>query len=190
MQEGDELSFLVGSTDEAVTAAREAALIVRSALKAQEGDPEASRRDFDRAVGLLRAHGRDPLDWDVRERGVALRVAGVPVWTAGTRTAATFGVALALTLEHGGVFFGTGAPFEGALPTAVIPQLTSRERGVRVARYTRRRYGLHLEEALRVHLVPGEVARLQRGLLGVLRALSLEDPSCVTAIRTLEGLVR
>ncbi|WP_083865744.1 hypothetical protein [Deinococcus peraridilitoris] len=145
--------------------------------------------DVGSAAHWLRGAGETPLHWDVREQLVTLQVCGVTVWNGGPQTAATLGMALALTLEHPGVFFGAGAPFPGAQRTALLPGARPDEKGLRVAAYTSRRFGLHLQDVGRVALPNTEYRTLQRELLGLLRAMTLEQPGAVPALRILEALV-
>jgi|GEM_PF-4963229 len=141
------------------------------------------------AAAWMRVLGDAPIAWHVNGAHVALHACGVPVWHAGPQTAATFGMALALTLEHPGVFFGMGAPFTGAARTALLPDARAGGKAVRVATYTPRRYALTVQDAGRVALTGRAYARLQRQLLGVLRAVALEQPDAVPAIRTFEALL-
>lgn len=145
--------------------------------------------DVSSAVCWWRSLDEVPFGWDVQGQHVTLQVCGVTVWNAGPQTAATLGVALALTLEHPGVFFGAGAPFPSALPTALLPGSGLGTPGLRVAAYTARRFGLHLQEVGRVPFTGSEYLTLQRQLLGLLRALTLEQPGAVPALRTLEALL-
>lgn len=155
-----------------------------------DGEEQTTPVDVGVAVEWLRALGDAPLAWDLRDAFVSLRLCGVTVWTAGSRTAATFGLALSLPLEHGGVFFGEEAPFEGASPTALVPEGHPDEPTVHLLAYTRRRYGLQLQEVGRVPVRAAEFRALHRQLLGLLRALTLEQPQAAGALRTLEALGR
>ena len=153
-----------------------------------DGDGSPSTLDVTTVADWSRSLGESPLGWTLTGRYVSLQACGVTVWTAGPQTAATFGLALALPLEHGGVFFGAGAPFEEAVSTALVPEGRAGGPAVRIAAYTQRRFGLRLEEVGRVALRGAEFTLLHRQLLGLLRAMTLEQPQAVIALRLLDAL--